>query len=258
MATRDETGPTPPTVLLLRAEAAARRTAPVLERAGFRACTAPLIENVARDPGPLPAFASWIASSTALADTLGDDHVAILKRHPYAVVGQATASALRERTGRRPEFAAPAMRDLANEIASASHKGCWPQGPVLDAGGVHRAFDPRDLLADAGLLHRPIVFYEARETALDPKVEQNAAQGHYRVVWLSSPRIARLAFERYRFSPSTRFVAIGKGAQKEALRHGVAVYLAPTPDMDGMVTATRAAVAADATRSRQPTGGAAV
>lgn len=178
-------------VLVTRPPDQAAATAQALAGMGHRAIIDPVMEIRALTPrhlelGGVGALA--VTSANAVHALTG------LPALPVFAVGEATADAVAEATGRRPETARGDGGDLARLIAATRSPAA---GAVLHLAGAETSQGLARELAAAGFAYRRTVVYEA-VPRLELEGEALAAlrAGTVEAVLLYSPRSARLWAEK--------------------------------------------------------------
>lgn len=177
-------------VLLTRPEPESAALAERLKQDGIDSVTAPLLEIVPRDPGPLPVPIEDVQALLVTSANAAGRLPSVTDRRDLRVlcVGEATAEAVRAQG-----FAAVDSADGAIEELTALALGTLDPkaGPVLHLAGETVAGDLAGMLRLAGFEAHRLVVYEARPAeALAPRALAELKRGRLDAVLFFSPRTA--------------------------------------------------------------------
>ncbi|MCH2396098.1 uroporphyrinogen-III synthase [Oceanibaculum sp.] len=177
-------------VLLTRPEPESAALAERLKQDGIDSVTAPLLEIVPRDPGPLPVPIEEVQALLVTSANAAARLPSVTDRRDLRVlcVGEATAEAVRAQG-----FAAVDSADGAIEELTALALGTLDPkaGPVLHLAGETVAGDLAGMLRLAGFEAHRLVVYEARPAeALAPRAMAELKRGRLDAVLFFSPRTA--------------------------------------------------------------------
>ncbi|RKQ68329.1 uroporphyrinogen-III synthase [Oceanibaculum indicum] len=177
-------------VLLTRPEPESAALAERLKQDGIDSVTAPLLEIVPRDPGPLPVPIEDVQALLVTSANAAARLPSVTDRRDLRVlcVGEATAEAVRVQG-----FAAVDSADGAIEELTALALGTLDPkaGPVLHLAGETVAGDLAGMLRLGGFEAHRLVVYEARPAeALAPRAVAELKRGRLDAVLFFSPRTA--------------------------------------------------------------------
>jgi uroporphyrinogen-III synthase len=179
-------------VLVLRAEAAAARTALALEQLGHEAILAPLFELMPLHGVKLtradadPPFASVIAASHNALTMLSSENRAALSALPAIVVGTLTGEAAMALGLKLLGSAYQTARELAEALETQA-----PPTPILYLAGQDRRPEIEMALRRAGHAFRLVEVYVARSVATLPdKARKRLSAGSVEAVLHYSERSA--------------------------------------------------------------------
>lgn len=177
-------------VLLTRPEPESAALAERLKQDGIDSVTAPLLEIVPCDPGPLPVPIEDVQALLVTSANAAARLPSVTDRRDLRVlcVGEATAEAVRAQG-----FAAVDSADGAIEELTALALGTLDPkaGPVLHLAGETVAGDLAGMLRLAGFEAHRLVVYEARPAkALAPRAVAELKRGRLDAVLFFSPRTA--------------------------------------------------------------------